>query len=55
MMQQFVVVLHVDEADLDGDESIENATRLANEAFPPHGAEMTTTPVVIPLSEMLPC
>lgn len=54
---QYVVLLDIDDTELDGDDSIENACRLANG---PLGQPIGTTindgvMRVRPLSEVLPC
>ena len=63
MSMKYVVVVTIDEANLDGDESIESACRLLNEAFGAEGAgeyEWTLNGQVLqvsfqPLSEVLSC
>lgn len=52
-MTQFVVVLELDEALMDGDDSIEVACRLANEAL--EHIEGTVPATVRPLSEIIAC
>ncbi len=51
---QYVVVLTIDEAELEGDDAIENACRIANEALD-RGTRGVVPTQIRPLSEVIAC
>lgn len=53
-MPQYVVILNIDAAELNGDESVENACRHANVALD-LGTEGTVPTNIQPLSETIAC
>lgn len=51
---QYVMIVDIDRSILEGDDSIENAARIANQAFD-RGTEGVIPITVRPLSEIFPC